>query len=796
MAIFDQIISLNRQMLGGAKLGMKFLERFVFLLLKRIHIRMKLITVLLVALTMSVASVSAQGMAGYKLNKISSTEFLRAYSYLMGQVKSIELIDELFPNRLISEKLKFDAAFPNIVEKMEQVAQNNFGSDYVEQHRKKAFKAINDHYSQIKIDTSLVNQFKNDLSRRAEGNIASPVLEILLAVQFYDNPVAELLYGHGNRFSSTGHQKSKGVNILFDVPKSFSEKEGKRPNTLKQWTSQNGWGLEIINIVINDFGVTPTEDDVKAYANDENELAQSLMPGMTLINTQFSYIENQPFITLVSQGEITRANATLEVVMAQSQIFYKDKLITLTCMSEPNRRSKIEALCNQIINSVVFPDLYIAVSTPEKDLDQGLAAYNNGDYATALAKWKPLAEAGGPSAQYYLGLVYFNGQGVPKNLSKAMEWFRLAAEQGILDAQTQIGFAYRNGLGVTQDNQEAAKWYFMAAEQGFAPAQFNLGIMYRNGWGVTQDYKKAVKWYLLAAEQGHANAQYNLGFAYRHGRGIAQDLEEAVRWYQMAGEQGFADAQSNLGFMYQNGLGVPQSYNSAVKWFRLAADQGMAQAQLNLGSAYELGQGVPQDDIQAATWFQRAAEQGLASAQFNLGNMYQNGRGVGQDYKKASNWFLSAANQGFAIAQFSLGRMYEKGLGVSKDYSEAAKWYLLAGEQGLVNAQYNLGVLYSNGQGVLQDYLEAIKWLKLAAEQGKFEAQYNLALMYANGRGVRRDNLTAYMWLYIASSENKLAARVGETRDELAKRMTNAEIAQGTLWAKECLNSGYTMCGY
>ncbi|MDA9940677.1 hypothetical protein N9C18_01310 [Planktomarina temperata] len=50
----------------------------------------------------------------------------------------------------------------------------------------------------------------------------------------------------------------------------------------------------------------------------------------------------------------------------------------------------------------VFPDLYIAVSTPEKDLDQGLAAYNNGDYATAIAKWKPLAEAGEPSAHTIL----------------------------------------------------------------------------------------------------------------------------------------------------------------------------------------------------------------------------------------------------------------------------------------------------------------------------------------------------------------------------------------------------------
>ena len=131
------------------------------------------------------------------------------------------------------------------------------------------------------------------------------------------------------------------------------------------------------------------------------------------------------------------------------------------------------------------------------------------------------------------------------------------------------------------------------------------------------------------------------------------------------------------------------------------------------------------------------------------------------------------------------------------DYETAiAKWKPLA-EAGEPSAQYYLGLVYFNGQGVLQDYLETIQWFKLAVEQGKFEAQYNIAFTYANGRGVRRDNLTAYMWLYIAGySENKLAARVGEFRDELAKRMTNAEISQGTLWAKECLNSGYTMCGY
>ena len=51
-------------------------------------------------------------------------------------------------------------------------------------------------------------------------------------------------------------------------------------------------------------------------------------------------------------------------------------------------------------------------------LSSGMDANNRGDHATALREWQPLAKQGHAIAQYNLGLLYANGQGVPKTMSK------------------------------------------------------------------------------------------------------------------------------------------------------------------------------------------------------------------------------------------------------------------------------------------------------------------------------------------------------------------------------------------
>jgi TPR repeat protein len=91
----------------------------------------------------------------------------------------------------------------------------------------------------------------------------------------------------------------------------------------------------------------------------------------------------------------------------------------------------------------------------EKGFEEGMAAYTRGDYATALKKWRPLAEAGDATAQYNLGVMYAEGRGVPQDDEEAAKWFRLAAEQGNAGAQNNLGVMYANGHGVPRDYREA-----------------------------------------------------------------------------------------------------------------------------------------------------------------------------------------------------------------------------------------------------------------------------------------------------------------------------------------------------
>jgi len=85
------------------------------------------------------------------------------------------------------------------------------------------------------------------------------------------------------------------------------------------------------------------------------------------------------------------------------------------------------------------------------------------------------------------------------------------AEQGDAEAQYELGRMYAEGNGVPQDDVKTAYWYEKAAEQGHADAQYYLGKMYFIGKGVPKDAAKAALWMQKAAEQGHAGAQQVLG---------------------------------------------------------------------------------------------------------------------------------------------------------------------------------------------------------------------------------------------------------------------------------------------
>jgi TPR repeat protein len=69
--------------------------------------------------------------------------------------------------------------------------------------------------------------------------------------------------------------------------------------------------------------------------------------------------------------------------------------------------------------------------------EDGMAAYNRGDYLPAIRLFRPLAEQGNPKAQSVLGVMYRRGQGVARDRARSFVWFSFAAARG--DAKAKAG---------------------------------------------------------------------------------------------------------------------------------------------------------------------------------------------------------------------------------------------------------------------------------------------------------------------------------------------------------------------
>lgn len=163
---------------------------------------------------------------------------------------------------------------------------------------------------------------------------------------------------------------------------------------------------------------------------------------------------------------------------------------------------------------------------------------------------KKKAEAGDAGAQFNLGLMYDNGEGVPKDAAKAVEWYQKAAAQGDASAQNNLGWMYDNGEGVSKDAVKAVAWYQKAAAQDHAEAQYYLGEMYAKGEGVPKNSAKAIELTQKAAAQGHVDAQFLMGVTYTHtdgeAFGIIFDPVRAYAWFNLASAQGNINAKQSL----------------------------------------------------------------------------------------------------------------------------------------------------------------------------------------------------------------------------------------------------------
>ena len=178
------------------------------------------------------------------------------------------------------------------------------------------------------------------------------------------------------------------------------------------------------------------------------------------------------------------------------------------------------------------------------------------------------SNAGRGFAQYALGKKYRDGQGVERNIQKAVELFTLAAKQGNSFAAFALGKMYLSDDPALSRNVAAAlKWITNAAEHGNQFAQYYLGKLLLKGTDdISQDTNSALRWLLASVEQGNVHAEYALAMAYLKGESVPKDSLKAMELLKRASSREHHFAQYQLGKLLLQGEDVPKDVVAAVHW--------------------------------------------------------------------------------------------------------------------------------------------------------------------------------------------------------------------------------------
>jgi hypothetical protein len=184
------------------------------------------------------------------------------------------------------------------------------------------------------------------------------------------------------------------------------------------------------------------------------------------------------------------------------------------------------------------------------DLKKAKRAYRNGKYDRAVKLFRRASDDGNIVADWYLGHMYRQGRGVPRDDAMAFSYYSRVAdhydpEEGdqnrlriIVDSMVRIADYQRNGAdeaGINSNPQLAARSYLkIATAYGHPAAQFALGVMSIKGQGVKKNPQQGLKWLIASARKRYAPAEAYLGELYWEGKLVRGDRTRAVMWYILA----------------------------------------------------------------------------------------------------------------------------------------------------------------------------------------------------------------------------------------------------------------------
>lgn len=210
------------------------------------------------------------------------------------------------------------------------------------------------------------------------------------------------------------------------------------------------------------------------------------------------------------------------------------------------------------------------------------------------------ANKGNSYAEVLLGKLYFNGNGVEKNVNKAIKLYEKSAAQGHFLGEYELSLLYLDGIQVKKDTIKGKALLESSANKGYGNAQAMLGLYYIK---YEKNIDKGKEWLEEAVNKGNTLGEASLGDCYMIGIGVNKDYIRAKELYEKAAAKGDSSTFNRLGYLYLNGLGVKKDYNKSLEYFDKAINNGFVAALDSKGELYEKGF----KDIKKALEFYEAA---------------------------------------------------------------------------------------------------------------------------------------------------------------------------------------------
>jgi hypothetical protein len=329
--------------------------------------------------------------------------------------------------------------------------------------------------------------------------------------------------------------------------------------------------------------------------------------------------------------------------------------------------------------------------------DEGVAAYDAGDFETAYRIWNDLAREDDLAAMRNVAQLLRQGKGVAKDSKRAFKLYMSAAEKGLVTAMANLGDMYLAGDGVDRNPQAAAAWYARAAAAGLSLAQWKLADMYDSGNGVPVDKARARGLLERAARNGYAPAQDRL-----REMGLELNAQGEVVTIETKSAPGEVAAPASAA-----------SAEAPAAPVKPSAPQGRS------GLIDDLIDTIspPEPPPTAAAAVASTAPAPVPAAAKPVG--MSPGDPIAPD-------LIAKMAQADATAVYAGLAAYNAG-----DRKNALSIWHDAASRGVADAQLRVGLLHARGEGTIQDMIEAYRWLRHAATQGHPQAIEELARLSA-----------------------------------------------------------------